>query len=127
MIELNLQLFAKSAAYQQGRRKSQAISKYSYESQRHSSAGGQPREVNKPEPAQQPQRAKSRSAKGESVKAVNKRETYEIYLIDRGKEVYVKDREGSVIVEKMIYIPTRDAWVSKAKGEKRYKIRRKVR
>ena len=121
MIKLDLQMFAKSAAYQreQRKKKTQRI-----EDKIKAELKEKKEEEKKPEPAKKKQ-------KGEIVTAVRPDELYEVYHIVGGKEVPVTYKNGSIVVrtgeqvkEKFDYSKTREGWISKA-GGKRYILRRK--
>lgn len=119
MIKLNLQLFAKSAAYQVERRKSKAYA-----------TGKQIQEEIKKEEEKKPA-APKKHEKGDVVAAVRADEQYEIYRRVEGKELPVIDKNGGIvtrtgrqIIEKFTYNKNVEGWISKA-GGKKYIIRRK--
>lgn len=107
MIELNIQMFAKSAAWQSDRRKSKAYAN-----------GIQIQEEIKKEEEKKPVQEKkpAKPAKGEAVNAVSTRETYAIYRVENGKETpVVKDgiavtRTGKQILDKMVFNKRRGLW-----------------
>lgn len=109
---------AKDASAMVAYRKSKAISKYSS-----GSSGIKENLDSKPRTTKQ--------VKGEAVTAVDDRVEYEVYKIEAGKEVAVKNKDGSIVTrtgkqvrDKMIYNRVRNGWISKDKGRK-YIIRRK--
>ena len=124
MILLNLQMFAKGGSGGDGigADKSKPVDKRTFGSSTGSSHGGGSGKGTSNEKGT----AASTRTKGESVTAVSKHETYEIYAIKNEKVIYVKDRQGSVILEKMRYDSQRKVWISRSKGN-RYTVRKKNR
>lgn len=121
MIKLDLQMFAKSAAYQREwrKKKTQRI-----EDEKKEELKEKKEEEKKPEPAKKKQ-------KGEIVTAVKRDEEYEVYRRINGKEEPVRYKNGDIVVrtgvqvmEKFYYDKDREGWISKA-GGKRYILRRK--
>lgn len=118
MIGLDLQMFAKSAAWQVERRKSKAIDTAKKE------------EENVKKRIEEEKKSKEKNMPGEAVAAVNPREEYELYTIVGGKEVPViingsiAVRTGAKVLEKMTYSQSRKGWISKAKGNK-YVVRKR--
>ena len=118
MIVLDLQLFAKSAAYQKDRRISKARKKYEEE------AKSKPKEENKPAPPK-------KHEKGDIVSAVRDDEKYEIYKLVEGKEEVVRNKEGKIAVisgkqirENFTYNKNREGWV-KNNTSKKFIIRKR--
>lgn len=116
MIKLNLQMFAKSAAYQSDHRKSKA----------YASGTKIQEEIKKQE--EKERESEKKKSPGEAVAAVNMRETYEIYRIENGKETPVMNngaivtRTGKQILEKMVYNKVRGVWQNSQK--RTYRVRR---
>lgn len=109
MIKINLQMFAKSNAYQQGYRKSKAYA-----------SGNKIQEEMRKREAQKPAN-KKKNLRGEAVSAVKRNDEYQIYVYENDKEKPYTDsngnpvyRTGSQIAEKMIYNKNREGWESKA-------------
>lgn len=113
MIKLNIQIFAKSSAYQSDRRKAKARSEYSQKSSAKQSDDKQEKKEGS---------AKSSQPKaGEAVSSVKADEKYQVFVYENnkvrpytdkdGKNVY---RTGAQISDKMIYNKNREAWESKA-------------
>lgn len=116
MIMLNLQMHAKSAAYQRDRRKSKA-----YESGKKIEEELKKEEEKKPAAEKKPKR-------GASVSAVNAHEEYQVFVFENDKERPYTDsagnyvyRTGAEIANKMIYNKNREAWESKAQLNARKK------
>lgn len=111
---------AKSASAQVAWRKSKAKSKYSHET------------AIKNETKNENVYAEAKKqVKGEAVSAVADRVEYEVFRVIEGKEVQMKNKDGSVIIrtgkqirEKMIYNKTRKGWISNAGGYK-YIVRKR--
>ena len=111
---------AKSASAMREYRKSQAKSKYANEA------------ASKNETTQENVYAGAKKqVKGEAVSAVADRVEYEVYRYIEGKEVQMKNKDGSVMIrtgkqirEKMIYNKNRKGWISNAGGHK-YIIRKR--
>ena len=132
MIMLNLQLFAKSAAYQRQRRKAKAY------------ASGKEIEKEIKKEAEKNPAPKKKPAKGEAVSAVNLHDEYQVFVYENDKERPYTDnngnyvyRTGDQIAKRMVYNRNRDGWESKSqieakqKGQinkvRKYIIRKRVR
>ena len=132
MIMLDIQLFAKSAAYQRERRKSKAY------------ANGKKIEDELKKEVEKKPEPKKKPAKGEAVSAVNLHDEYQIFVMENGKERPYTDRNGNFVYrtgknisDKMVYNKNREAWESKAQREaqkkdglgkiRKYIVRKRVR
>lgn len=132
MIMLNLQLFAKSAAYQRQRRKAKAY------------ASGKEIEKEIKKEAEKNPAPKKKPAKGEAVSAVNLHDEYQIFVMENEKERPYTDKNGNFVYrtgknisDKMVYNKNREAWESKAQREaqkkdglgkiRKYIVRKRVR
>ena len=60
---------------------------------------------------------KSSSAKGYSVTAVSKQETYVVYSLRNGKETYVSEYQGSAIMQALTYNRNRESWEDRNKNK----------
>ena len=114
MIKLDIQMFAKSAAYARESRKSKAKERFYEEAKKKES-----------EPKEEPKQPK-KNTKGEAVTSVRTNDQYVVYKRDPDtrKEVPVAIRTGKEVLEKMYYDKDRKSWISNAKGWK-YIIRKK--
>lgn len=111
---------AKDASAMVAYRKSKAKSKYS------SSSSG-----NNESTSGKSQSGPKRQIKGAIVSAVEDNAEYEVYKMEAGKEVPLRNKDGSIVTrtgkrirEKMIYNRNINKWISNDKG-RRYIIRRK--
>lgn len=132
MIKLNLQMFAKSVAYQRDYRKSKAYA-----------TGKTVQEELKMKEEKKPEQEKKKT-RGEAVTAVRANEEYQVFVFENGKERPYTDkngnnvyRTGAQVADKMIYNKNREAWESKAQLSakskdglvkiRKYIVRRRVR
>ena len=120
MIKTDLQLFAKSAAFQRDRRKSKAYAN-GIQIQDEIKKEIEKEEQKKPAQEKKPKR-------GEAVSAVKRNEEYQIFVFANDQEKPYTDKEGNFvyrsgaqIADKMIYNKGREGWESKAQLNARKK------